>query len=101
MKDHHHAGRRVKSASELAAGSYCLTLLLACALAATTARADLGRQGPEPKRGLIVQSFGGGTPPFTVHSRAFETELVEKLGQPVDLDEVSLDMARFAEPAMQ
>ena len=47
----------------------------------------------EPKRVLLVHSFGSGTPPFTVESTAFETELVEKMGERVDLDEVSLDMA--------
>jgi hypothetical protein len=40
-------------------------------------------------------------PPFTTHSIAFETELVEKLGERVDLDEVSLDMARYADSDMQ
>ena len=32
---------------------------------------------------------------------AFETELVAKMGDPVDLDEVSLDMARYADREMQ
>ena len=32
---------------------------------------------------------------------AFETELVEKMGERVDLDEVSLDMARYADRDMQ
>jgi hypothetical protein len=34
----------------------------------------------EPKRVLLVHSFGSGTPPFTVESTAFETELVAKMG---------------------
>jgi len=34
-------------------------------------------------------------------SVAFETELVEKMGERVDLDEVSLDMARYADPNLQ
>ena len=55
----------------------------------------------EPKRVLLIHSFGSGTPPFTVESTAFETELVEKMGERVDLDEVSLDMARYADPDMQ
>ena len=55
----------------------------------------------EPKRILLVQSFGSATPPFTVESTAFETELVEKMGERVDLDEVSLDMARYADRDMQ
>jgi PAS domain S-box-containing protein len=54
-----------------------------------------------PKRVLIVHSFGLGTPPFTTHSTAFETELTQKIGERVDLDEVSLDMARFADDDTQ
>ncbi len=57
--------------------------------------------GAEPKRVLIVHSFSSEAPPFTVHSRAFETALVEKMGEPVDLDEVSLDMARYADREAQ
>ena len=52
----------------------------------------------EPKRVLLIHSFSSATPPFTVESTAFETELVEKMGERVDLDEVSLDMARYADP---
>jgi len=55
----------------------------------------------QAKRVLVVHSFGSVAPPFTVHSTAFETELVEKMGQRVDLDEVSLDMARYADPRLQ
>src|SRR5881296_3288593 len=51
--------------------------------------------GSEPKRVLVVHSFGSVAPPFTTHSIAFETELVEKMGERVDLDEVSLDVARY------
>ena len=39
--------------------------------------------------------------PFTTHSIAFETELVQKMDARVDLDEVSLDMARYADSDMQ
>ena len=55
----------------------------------------------EPKRVLLIHSFGSAAPPFTVESTAFETELVAKMGERVDLDEVSLDMARYADPEMQ
>jgi PAS domain S-box-containing protein len=55
----------------------------------------------EPKRVLVVHSFGTAAPPFTTHSIAFETELVQKMGERVDLDEVSLNMARFADDEMQ
>ena len=58
-------------------------------------------EGAEPKRVLIVHSFGSAAPPFTVESTAFETELAKKMGAGVDLDEVSLDMARYADPDMQ
>src|SRR5205807_600173 len=57
--------------------------------------------GSEPKRVLVVHSFGSVAPPFTTHSIAFETELVEKMGERVDLDEVSLDMARYVDPNLQ
>jgi len=57
----------------------------------------LGASAANPKRVLIIHSFGSAAPPFTTHSIAFETELTEKLGERVDLDEVSLDMARYAE----
>jgi signal transduction histidine kinase len=49
----------------------------------------------EPKRVLIVNSFGTTAPPFSFQSTAFKSALVEKIGEPVDLDEVSLDMARY------
>jgi signal transduction histidine kinase len=55
----------------------------------------------EPKRVLLIHSFGSAAPPFTVESMAFETELVAKMGERVDLDEVSLDMARYAGREMQ
>src|SRR3954468_3075506 len=54
-----------------------------------------------PKCVLIVHSFGSAAPPFTTHSIAFETELTRKMGEPVDLDEVSLDVARYASLDME
>lgn len=51
---------------------------------------------PEAKRVLVVHSFGNAAPPFTIHSTAFETELTAKMGERIDLDEVSLDVARYA-----
>ena len=53
-----------------------------------------GAQSEPAKRVLLVHSFGSAAPPFSVHAAAFETELVTKFGERVDLDEVSLDMAR-------
>ncbi len=75
---------------------------MACSLVAIfVVLAAVGARGSEPKRVLIVHSFGSVAPPFTTHSIAFETELVEKMGERVDLDEVSLDMARYADPNLQ
>src|SRR4051812_35673962 len=55
----------------------------------------------EPKRVLIINSFGTAAPPFTIHSTSFESELVANLGEGVALDEVSLDLARYDEREMQ
>ncbi len=55
----------------------------------------------EVKRVLVVHSFSSAAPPFTTHSLAFETELTARMGERVDLDEVSLDMARYADTEMQ
>src|SRR5215470_16624337 len=57
--------------------------------------------GAETKRVLMVHSFGSTAPPFTTHSTAFETTLIREMGKRVDLDEVSLDMARYAQPDME
>jgi len=57
--------------------------------------------GAEAKRVLIVHSFGSTAPPFTTHSTAFQTTLTKELGQRIDMDEVSLDMARYAQPDME
>jgi PAS domain S-box-containing protein len=57
--------------------------------------------GAGTKRVLIVNSFGSASPPFTTHSTAFETELTEKAGERIDLDEISLDVARYEDPAMK
>src|SRR5438552_3189426 len=72
-----------------------------CLVAMFVALTAVGAAGSEPKRVLVVHSFGSVAPPFTTHSVAFETELVEKMGERVDLDEVSLDMARHADPNLQ
>src|SRR2546423_9473537 len=75
---------------------------MACSLVAVfVVLAAVCGAGSEPKRVLVVHSFGSVAPPFTTHSIAFETELVEKMGKRVDLDQVSLDMARYADPNLQ
>ncbi len=56
---------------------------------------------PRPWRVLMVHSFGSSAPPFTTHSTAFESTIKQELGTDVDLDEVSLDMARYAQPDME
>jgi len=53
------------------------------------------------KRVLVVHSFGNAAPPFTTHSTAFESTLTKEMGEPVDLDEVSLDVARYASLDME
>jgi signal transduction histidine kinase len=55
----------------------------------------------EPKRVLMIHSFATAATPFTVVATAFETELAAKMGERVDVDEVSLDMARYADGEMQ
>src|SRR5437879_11798202 len=76
-------------------GRVSLGLLLLALIASSAAGAE------EPKRVLMVHSFGSTAPPFTTHSTAFETALTEAMGNRVDLDEVSLDMARYAQPDME
>ena len=53
-------------------------------------------RGATRKGVLIGHSFGNAAPRLSAHSIAFETELTRKMGEPVDLDEVSLDVARYA-----
>jgi PAS domain S-box-containing protein len=74
-----------------------LVLVVSCCLILLA----LSASAAAPKRVLIVHSFGNVAPPFTTHSIAFETELTEKMGEPVDLDEVSLDVARYASLDME
>lgn len=70
-------------------GGVCLALWASSAVAAA------------PKRVLVIHSFVNAAPPFTTHSIAFETALTKELGERVDLDEVSLDVARYADLDMQ
>jgi PAS domain S-box-containing protein len=88
-------GRHARSDS-LVSWAICfgLTVVLALVLTAPVAAGA-------PKKVLIVHSFGSAAPPFTIHSIAFEIELTERIGERVDLDEVSLDHARYADPEME
>jgi signal transduction histidine kinase len=60
-----------------------------------------GARAEDAKRVLIVHSFRSVSLPFTTHSIAFETELTKRLGEKVDLDEVFLDQARFADTGIE
>ena len=86
------------SVRPMSALTICSRLLLGCLLLTLTAGSAIAA---EAKRVLMVHSFGSTAPPFTTHSTAFETTLTKELGSRVDLDEVSLDMARYAEPDME
>ena len=57
--------------------------------------------GAEPKRVLIVHSFGRATPPFATQSTAFQTTLTKELRDSVEIDEVSLDMASYRQPDLE
>ena len=72
----------------------CLRVAVAFALIATVTSATAA----EPKRVLIINSFGSAAPPFSIHETSFESELVKNLGETVALDEVSLDLARHDDP---
>ncbi len=75
-------------------------LLCPLLLAAAVPRAA-PPQRQRPWHVLMVHSFGSSAPPFTTHSTAFESTIKQELGTDVDLDEVSLDMARYAQPDME
>jgi signal transduction histidine kinase len=76
-------------------------LLIVATVAAFALIFTANAPAAEPKRVLLVQSFGSAATPFTARLIAFETELIAKMGDGVDLDEVSLDMARYADRDIQ
>jgi signal transduction histidine kinase len=78
-------------------GIYALCAIVCLVITGGVYAADAER----PKRVLMVHSFGSSAPPFTTHSTAFETTLTQEMGKGVDLDQVSLDMARYAQPDME
>ena len=78
-----------------------LPVLLCLLLVAGGAGRVLAADGERPRRVLMVHSFGSSAPPFTTHSTAFEAAIKREFGAAVDLDEVSLDMARYAQPDME
>src|SRR4030095_2399446 len=81
-------------------GHVNFSALLAVVCLIVTVGVHAAEEGPA-KRVLMVHSFGSSAPPFTTHSTAFETTLTQKMGKRVDLDQVSLDMARYAQPDME
>jgi signal transduction histidine kinase len=80
-------------------GCWCIYALCAIVCLIVTS-GTYAQEGPA-KRVLMVHSFGSSAPPFTTHSTAFETTLTQEMGKRVDLDQVSLDMARYAQPDME
>jgi len=80
-------------------GTWPLLLCLFLLAAATTGA--WGAEAARPRRVLMVQSFGGSAPPFTVHSTAFELEIKRELGAAVELEQVSLENARYAQPDLE
>src|SRR6185295_1581064 len=77
-------------------------LLVACQVYGAEGVGSAGGAGGErPRRVLMVNSFGSSAPPFTTHSTAFESTIKQELGAAVDLDQVSLAMARYAQPDME
>src|SRR5215212_1666800 len=79
-----------------------LPILLCALFSAAVATCTWGAEAQRPQRVLMVHSFGSSAPPFTTHSTAFEAAIKRELGAAaVDLDEVSLAMARYAQPDME
>ena len=82
-------------------GHWNVSALLAVVCLIVTVGVDVADETEPAKRVLMVHSFGSSAPPFTTHSTAFETTLTQEMGKRVDLDQVSLDMARYAQPDME
>ena len=76
-------------------------LLIVATVAAFALIFTANAPAAEPKRILLVQSFGSAATPFTARLMAFETELIAKMGDRVDLDEVSLDTVRYEDRDIQ
>ena len=60
--------------------------------------ATLGASAASPKRVLILDPFGRNVAPFTTAVSSFRTTLARELGEPVDIYELPLELARFAGP---
>jgi hypothetical protein len=62
------------------------------------ALAALGASAANPKRVLLLDPFGRNAAPFAAVVSSFRTTLARELGEPVDLYELPLELARFAGP---
>jgi PAS domain S-box-containing protein len=60
--------------------------------------ATLGVSAATPKRVLILDPFGRNVAPFTTVVSSFRTTLARELGEPVDIYELPLELARFSGP---
>jgi two-component system, LuxR family, sensor kinase FixL len=72
-------------------------LVLSCAVVFSIEASPLGATNARPRRVLILDSFGRDVAPFNAAAAAFRTTLARDLGEPVDIYEELLEMARFAE----
>src|SRR6516164_312121 len=66
-------------------------------LAAIFLFAALGPAAGQPKRVLLLHSFGPNFVPWTFFSGQFREELIKQSPNAIDLYEASLDSARFAQ----
>ena len=60
--------------------------------------ATLGASAASAKRVLILDPFGRDVAPFTTAASSFRTTLARELGEPVDIYELPLELARFSGP---
>ena len=60
--------------------------------------AVIGAQAAEPRRVLLLHSFGQNFAPFSDFAGRFREQLVRQSPEPIDLYEASLETARFSSP---
>ena len=60
--------------------------------------AAIGAQAAEPRRVLLLHSFGRNFAPFSDFAGRFREQLVRQSPEPIDLYEASLETARFSSP---
>jgi PAS domain S-box-containing protein len=70
-------------------------------LAILLVSAPWARAADFPKRVLILDSYGRNVAPISTVISVIRTELSSRSPQPIDLHEVSLEMARFAQPEQE